>query len=467
MNEAQEIDVERIMERIRENIRRRRSIGDLPAPERDTSTFLHGQVAADFAYLHSSYDINNVSLVSHRRILGSLVLATKKIVRKLLAPILERQVAYNAASTRVATHLKDWVEAQGQISDTLRVDIGALEARLRAEMLAAESRIGEALAAQARMQEPVERMQARMEKELGTQSQALQSLKQSSVAARERISRTERTLRRALDASQTHQPQENGPQSPARERVSGALAVPEHQPEFDYSGFEERFRGSEEEIKERQRIYVPYFEGRDNVVDVGCGRGEFLELMREHGIRARGVDLDLDMILLCREKGLDVSADDAFAYLGALPDDSLGGVFAGQVIEHLHPLRVIELVHLCHRKLGPGGVLILETPNPKCLMVFADTFYKDPSHVQPAHPDTMQFLFEALSFHQVELRFLGPVDPFMRIPLLQVPGAALEQFNEGIARLNTLLYGFQDYAVIGRKSLALPHQNLPSSERDS
>ena len=453
MNEVQEIDVERIMERIRENIRRRRSTGDIPAPERGTSTFLHGQVAADFAYLHSGYDINNVSLVSHRRLLGSLVLATKKVIRKLLAPILDRQVAYNAASTRVATHLKDWVEAQGHISDALRVEIGALEARLRAEMLAAESRVGEALARQVGIGEE--------------QSQALQALKQASVAERERISRTERTLRRALYASPTRPPQERGPESPAREPASVRSAVPEHKPEFDYSGFEERFRGSEEEIKERQRIYVSYFEGRDNLVDVGCGRGEFLELMRENGIRARGVDLDLDMILLCREKGLDVSADDAFAYLGALPDDSLGGVFAAQVIEHLPPLRVIELVNLCHRKLGPGGVLILETPNPKCLMVFADTFYKDPSHVQPAHPDTMQFLFEALNFHQVELRFLGPVDPFMRIPLLQAPGADFGQFNEGIDRLNSLLFGFQEYAVIGRKSLAPPHQDLPSSERDS
>jgi O-antigen chain-terminating methyltransferase len=189
--------------------------------------------------------------------------------------------------------------------------------------------------------------------------------------------------------------------------------------------------------------------------------------MRDSGIRARGVDLDRDMILLCREKGLDVSAQDAFAYLGALPDDSLGGIFAAQVIEHLHPLRVIELVTLCHRKLGPGGVLILETPNPKCLMVFADTFYKDPSHVQPAHPDTMHFLFEALNFHQVELRFLEPVDPFMRIPLLQAPGADFTRFNEGIDRLNTLLFGFQEYAVIGRKSLAGPPENLPSSERES
>ena len=146
-------------------------------------------------------------------------------------------MAYNAASTRVATHLKGAVEAQGRISDMLRVEIAAVESRLRAEMLTAESRFREALAAQARMSE-----------ELSVQSQAaLQALKQSSVAARERISKTERTLRRALDASQTHQPQGSGPQPSARERTSAELAVPEHKPEFDYSGFEERFRGSEED----------------------------------------------------------------------------------------------------------------------------------------------------------------------------------------------------------------------------
>jgi O-antigen chain-terminating methyltransferase len=481
-DEVQQIDVERVMHRIRENIRRRTSAGDVPAPEPDPSPFADGQGAADLAYLHSGYDITDVSLVSHRRIFGPLVLAAKKVFRKLLAPVLARQVAYNAASTRVTTQLKDWIEAQeqaqGQINDALRErddalrerddalreNIVALAARLRAEraelraeLRAVESRAGQALG------QALSR-QADLAEE---QSRALQALKQASVAERERVSRAERTLRRVLHASQTPQSQVHGPESPARARASVAPEVPARLGEFDYAGFEERFRGSEQEIKERQEIYVSYFEGRNDVVDIGCGRGEFLELMRERGIRAHGVDLDLDMILLCREKGLDVSADDAFAYLAALPDDSLGGIFAAQVIEHLHPVRIIELVDLCHRKLGPGGVLILETPNPKCLMVFADTFYKDPSHVQPAHPDTMQFLFEALNFHQIELRFLGAVDPLMRIPSLQLPGADLRRFNEGIDRLNSLLFGFQEYAVIGRKSLARPHEALPSPERES
>src|SRR5687768_8391163 len=155
MHQVQEIDVEEIMERIRERIKHRRSVSDIPAPEHEPSPFAHGQVADDFAYLHSGYDLNTVSFVSHRRVLGSLVLAAKKVIRQLIAPIVERQSAYNAASTRVVTHLKDWVEAQQQRIDMvpaeharLRQDMVAIEPRLHADMRAAEARLHGALVAQ-------------------------------------------------------------------------------------------------------------------------------------------------------------------------------------------------------------------------------------------------------------------------------------------------------------------------------
>jgi len=224
--------------------------------------------------------------------------------------------------------------------------------------------------------------------------------------------------------------------------------------DFDYFGFEERFRGSEEEIKERQRIYVEYFKGQENVLDIGCGRGEFLELLKEAGIQAKGVDLDLDMVLYCRDKGLEVVKEDAFAYLESLPDASLGGIFAAQVIEHLESNRIIQLVKLCHRKLRPGGVLILETPNPQCLMVFAQCFYMDFTHTWPIHPEALKFLLGSQGFRDVELKFTSPVDPSLRIPLLTDPsllGPEGERFNRSIAYLNELLYGYQDYAVIARK----------------
>ena len=270
----------------------------------------------------------------------------------------------------------------------------------------------------------------------------------------ERASRAERRVRRFVAALT------DGPNAGAFE-VKQPLPLPEAALDrnpgaaFDYFGFEERFRGSEEDIKGRHRAYVECFQDASLVLDIGCGRGEFLELLAEAGIKARGVDLDLDMVLYCQEKGLDVIREDAFPYLASLPDESLSGLFAAQLVEHLEPTRIIELVNLCQRKLRPEGVLIFETPNPTCLTVFSRSFYMDFSHIRPIHPEAMKFLFESAGFHDLQVKFSSPVESSTRMPSL--PGIAAdaqltEDFNRGLERLNQLLYGFQDYAVIGRKS---------------
>jgi O-antigen chain-terminating methyltransferase len=271
---------------------------------------------------------------------------------------------------------------------------------------------------------------------------------------RERSSRAERRVRRLL-----HWPGDE--QKTNGQAAEDSIAIPDEishrnpEPYFDYFGFEERFRGSEAAIKERQHVYVEYFKGTDPVLDIGCGRGGFLELLREAGIKAKGVDLDLDMVLFCQEKELDVMREDAYAYLESLPDESLGGLFAAQMVEHLDPRRVIALVNLCHRKLRSGGMLIFETPNPVCLTVFAGNFYMDFSHIRPVHPEAMRFLFESTGFQDVQVKFSSPVEPSRRIPPLAdvvADARTAEEFNRGIERLNDLLYGFQDYAVIGRKA---------------
>lgn len=453
MAAVQDIDVEQIVKQVRENIRQRRSVEDSLTSAQRVSPFEAGQPAIDFASLHSHFDIRDIPLASHRPLIGSVVVGVKRLLRKLLTPILERQVAYNRANARVTTHIKECIEKlDSRQAQALRAATGKTEAleesqaQLCDTVFSTDAQLRELRATQSAMLAAESRLSA----EVAAQSQAIQAERQASQAQRDRLARAERKLRRILHALSADRPQEG--------RVDGtaagdkpAVQLPELEPKFDYQAFEDRFRGSEDEIKERQRVYVPYFEGRDNVLDFGCGRGEFLELLHENGIQARGVDLDLDMVLLCRDKGLAVVQGEAFEYLGSLPDESVGGVFAAQVIEHVQPRRVIELVTLCYRKLAPGAALILETPNPSCLMVFADSFYKDLSHVHPLHPDTMHYLFGAVGFHEVEVRFSAPIPASRRIPPIQVPGADLEPFNQGIERLNSLLFGFQDFAVIGRK----------------
>ncbi|HLE43050.1 MAG TPA: class I SAM-dependent methyltransferase, partial [Methylomirabilota bacterium] len=228
-------------------------------------------------------------------------------------------------------------------------------------------------------------------------------------------------------------------------------------PATAYLAFEDRHRGTREEIRRRQRGYLDLFPAGP-VLDVGCGRGEFLELCREAKLEARGIDMDGAMVATCREAGLDVEQAEALAYLAGLPDGSLGGVFCSQVIEHLPAEGFVALVQLAHAKLRPGAVLLCETPNPACLTVFSGAFYVDLTHVKPIHPQAAVFVFEAVGFHHVEVRYVNPYPPEIKLQPLEpfwymrrYEEAFLQPINDNLARLNDVLWGAQDYAVIGRK----------------
>lgn len=220
--------------------------------------------------------------------------------------------------------------------------------------------------------------------------------------------------------------------------------------EFDYFSFEDLHRGNEADIRQRQREYLEYFKGRDNVVDVGCGRGEFLELLRDNNINARGIELGLDQYLLCREKGLDVVHQDLFSFLESVHDNSLGGLFSAQVIEHLTASDQLRYVELAYRKTKAGSPVIFETINAQCVYAVMRNFFLDPTHVRPLHPETLKFAMETMHFKNVELRFSGPVSD-KQIPPLKLNGDSpqLDEFNRAIQELNKLIYGDQDYAAIG------------------
>ncbi len=417
MSEAQEIGVEQLRERMRESIERRGAVENHLASESPVSPLDNGAACADLAYLYSNYDVQRVSFVSHRHFIGSLVVAVKNILSKLLTPILQRQVAYNAAVALVTARTTEWTRALQNDLEVLEQShtqvcerMVDMEGQLREEIVAVESQLRQgALAIQRELRQELRTMAAeeaqtthsdlreallathsdlreellathralreeireeiratasqvreellaiqrvavthdglaahteRCEEMLRTSSQeilgaqtAIHAVRQSSVAAKERFSRAERKLRRIVHVLETLDVPERLRETKPRQEGSPPV-FPSVEPEFDYAGFADRFRGTEDDIKERQRVYVPYFEGRENILDLGCGRGEFLELLRESGITARGLDVDLDMILLTRDKGLDVVREDAFTYLETLPDGSVGGIFAAQIIEH-------------------------------------------------------------------------------------------------------------------------------------
>ncbi len=225
-----------------------------------------------------------------------------------------------------------------------------------------------------------------------------------------------------------------------------------------YLLFEDRYRGTREDVKEKQRIYVDYFKDVKKVLDLGCGRGEFLELLKEKGINSYGIDTNELNVSMCKEKGLDVIKTDGISHLKSLEDDSLGGVFAAQVVEHLEAGDIIEMIRLAYRKLKTDTTFIAETINPLCLTTFAGPFYLDLTHIKPIHPQALVFLLEMAGFKNVEIKYGAPYPDEMKLQqvdffhnMRKFEDVFLNTINNNINRLNELLYGYQEYAVIGRK----------------
>jgi O-antigen chain-terminating methyltransferase len=220
-----------------------------------------------------------------------------------------------------------------------------------------------------------------------------------------------------------------------------------------YVAFENRFRGSRDELREKLAGYVTLFDGAP-VLDLGCGRGEFLELLAEAGVAARGVESNAHVARECRERGLDVTDGDLLAFLRQQPADSVGGVFAAQVAEHLPPAVLHEMLREGHRVLRPRGRLVLETVNPRSLVGFLEVYNRDLTHERPLHPDTLSFMAAAAGFTDVRIELRSPVEPAARlqpVPADGLPEPAARALNENVARLNDLLYAPQEYVLIARR----------------
>jgi 2-polyprenyl-3-methyl-5-hydroxy-6-metoxy-1,4-benzoquinol methylase len=207
---------------------------------------------------------------------------------------------------------------------------------------------------------------------------------------------------------------------------------------FDYGRFAERFRGPEEYVRRNVAFYKPLFADCENVLDIGCGRGEFLTLMREQGIAATGIDLSEESVAQCRKSGLSAEVTDLFSYL-AQPSQEFDGIFSSQVVEHLDPQRLPEMIRLCAASLRRGGLLAIETPNPECLAIFATHFYLDPTHTRPIPHPLLAFYMEEAGFGLIEIHELSPAVESMP-EIAELPEKFRKRFFGGL-----------DYAIAGRK----------------
>lgn len=219
--------------------------------------------------------------------------------------------------------------------------------------------------------------------------------------------------------------------------------------EFDYVEFERRFRGDPAVIAAAQRRYLSLFPPAElpgQVVDIGCGRGEMLELLAEEGHEVLGVDTDAGMVAACRERGVPAVLDDGLHFLAQTADDSLKGVFSAQVVEHLLTPELEAFVRESHRTLRRRGVLVIETINPRSSYALGNHYYADTSHVRPVHPETLRFLCEQVGFSDVVLEERSP-HPLLalREELPEGPvGGAVEALLESV-------FGYQDYVVFATK----------------
>ncbi len=232
----------------------------------------------------------------------------------------------------------------------------------------------------------------------------------------------------------------------------GALVAEEQAHLLDtlYVDFENTYRGTREDIKQRAREYLlapvraaGAGTAERPILDLGCGRGEWLEVLREEGLEGRGVDLNRAFVQECRDRGLLVQEGDALCYLKGLRDGSLGALTAIHLLEHLPFAVLMGILDEATRVLRPGGVFVFETPNPMNLTVGARDFYLDPTHRNPLHPETMRFLAERQGLVRVSVLPLHPSPPEARLP---------DDGTPATQRLNELLYGPRDFAILGYRA---------------
>jgi len=495
--DARTLDAAAVMREIRSQVRRQRPASpaaDVPgggAPSADVA-----EIRRRIREVSERWHVRELPFDSPTPIIGPLLAAIRSAVNSIAAKwhvrrILLQQNAYNLSVFQLLQSIALELEKLEKQAEVLHAD---LSRRLQQQEERQEQRLAELQAelqaAQAAWNEARVSWEDEQEawRALESRSQLRESWEQAQDAWRER----QEELARSRSVWEARQEEWNRAQEVRQEQLwrqqvaawngqlslllgslrrapalgesqraparSEAEPAPEPEQAWDYLAFNTAFTGTAEVIKGMYRQYVPLFAGRGAVLDVGCGQGYFLELLQETGIPGYGVDTEAEMVAVCRAKGLRAEQDEALSHLASLAPGALDGIFAGHLIEHLDAPSLQAFLASAYRSLEPGGVLVCETPNTSSLFVMANTYYRDPTHQQPVHPETYEFLARAHGFADVELRYSSPVPVDVSLPPLPTADGlepALQRVLAEVAnrfeRVDQQLAGYQNVALVACK----------------
>jgi len=479
-------NVDDVMRKIKESIKIRQAVNASTKTEDTSDSETKGDALhetenrKEWEYINSNWNIqnNNYFISSHRRILGKPLIKGRELVhgevQRYIDPSLWKQREFNSCIVRILNGIS---ERLGRVDDRIAQSQSAISDQVNDRIAQSQSAISDQVndriaQFQSAISDQVNDRIAQSQSSISDQVNDRIAQFQSAISdqVNDRIAQSQSKVysdigeqvrsvilamnkdieNRAWLAGILEEKIAKSKEKRSDEMLSSQVTG------LNYFIFEDRFRGSRNDTKAKQLKFVKYFEGCKNVLDIGCGRGEFLELLKDNGISGHGIDIDEDMVRYCRSRDLNVEKLDAVSYLNQLEDKSLDGIFIDQVVEHLDPDYLIKMIDLCYKKMLFGAYIIMETVNPLSLLSLAD-FYMDMSHKRPVHPETLKFLMSAAGFRETVAQFYEPAVEDGRLRYIDADELAEKErsladiINRNTDMLNNMIFGPRDYAAIGKK----------------